>query len=177
MWLKKNIAHLLSVVGLFATFWGLTLVYAQLKQANEHQKWNNYNQLNIHYSILYRDLPEELELSSCKRFDELSPASKKWIRSYFNLYSEEYYLYLERLIPDEMWTKRIANGVEVNFLSYPIILEGYEHWKKRGSFTHPEDFISFVDNKIEGLKPRISDASALCHAPAQPINVGPTDGK
>lgn len=40
-WLKDNIAHLLSGVGLLLTFWGLTLVYAQLKQANEHQKWNN----------------------------------------------------------------------------------------------------------------------------------------
>lgn len=167
-WLKDNITHLLSAVGLFITFWGLMLVYAQLKQANEHQKWNNYNQLNIHYSTLYRELPAELEASSCKHFDELTPAGKKWIRSYFNLYSEEHYLFLERLIPLEMWTKRIDGGVGVNMLSYPVIVEGYEHWKKRGSFTHPEEFIAFVDNKIAGLKPRLVDVLAQCIKPVTP---------
>lgn len=40
-WFKDNIANLLSAAGLFVMFWGLMLVYAQLKQANEHQKWNN----------------------------------------------------------------------------------------------------------------------------------------
>jgi hypothetical protein len=167
-WFKDNIAHLLSAVGLFLTFWGMTLVYAQLKQANDHQKWNNYNQLNIHYSTLYSALPEELEAASCKRFEQLSPIGKKWIRSYFNLYSEEHYLFLEHLIPDEMWTKRIDNGVEVNMLSYPVIIEGYEHWRKRGSFTHPEEFIAFVDKKIAILKPRLVEALAQCNKPATP---------
>lgn len=161
-WLKDNIAHLLSVAGLFLTFWGLTLVSAQLKQANEHQKWNNYNQLNIHYATLYRELPDELEASSCKRFAELSPTGKKWIRSYFNLYSEEHYLFLEKLIPEEMWTKRIDNGVEINMLSYPVIVEGYEHWKDRGSFVHPDKFIPFVDTKIAGLKPRLTQVLGQC---------------
>lgn len=164
-WFKDNIAHLLSAAGLFVMFWGLMLVYAQLKQANEHQKWNNYNQLNIHYSTLYRELPAELEASSCKRFGELTPPGKKWIRSYFNLYSEEHYLFLEHLIPKEMWTKRIDGGVEVNMLSYPVIIEGYEYWKKRGSFTHPEGFIEFVDNKIAALKPRLDEVLTQCFKP------------
>lgn len=167
-WFKDNIAHLLSVAVLFLTFWGLMLVYAQLKQANEHQKWNNYNQLNIHYSTLYRELPEELEAASCKGFDELPPTGKKWIRSYFNLYSEEHYLFLEHLIPNEMWTKRIDNGVEVNMLSYPVIIEGYENWKKRGSFSHPEEFIPFVDKKVAALKPRIVEVLAQCNRPVTP---------
>lgn len=167
-WFKDNIAHLLSAAGLLLTFWGLTLVYAQLKQANEHQKWSNYNQLNIHYSSLYRELPEELEAASCKGYVELTPAGKKWIRSYFNLYSEEHYLFLERLIPGDMWLKRIDNGVEVNMLSYPVIIEGYEHWKSRGSFTHPKEFIAFVDKKIAVLKPRIVEALAKCNKSVTP---------
>lgn len=173
-WFKDNIAHLLSAIGLLLTFWGLTLVYAQLKQANEHQKWNNYNQLNIHYSTLYRELPVELEAESCKRFADLSPASKKWVRSYFNLYSEEHYLFLEELIPGDMWTKRIDNGVEVNMLSYPAIVEGYEHWKKRGSFIHPKEFIAFVDKKIAGLKPQILEVLAQCNEPVMPTSVNGT---
>jgi hypothetical protein len=164
-WFKENIAHLLSAAGLFLTFCGLMLVDAQLKQGNEHQKWNNYNQLNIHYSTLYRDIPEDLEAASCKRFDELTPTGKKWIRSYFNLYSEEHYLFLEHLIPNEMWTKRIDNGVEVNMLSYPVIVEGYEHWKKLGSFTHPKEFIPFVDTKIANLQARITGVLAQCNKP------------
>jgi len=175
-WIKDNIANLLSAAGLFVMFWGLMLVYAQLKQANEHQRWNNYNQLNIHYSSLYRELPTELEASSCKRVEELPPAGKKWIRSYFNLYSEEHYLYLEHLIPKEMWTKRIDGGVEVNMLSYPVIIECYEHWKKRGSFTHPDEFIAFVDNKIAALKPRLDKVLAQCIKPAKPNPTLKRDG-
>lgn len=167
-WFKDNIAHLLSAAGLFLTFWGLTLVYAQLKQANEHQKWNNYNQLNIHYSTLYRELPAELEAASCKRYAELTLIGKKWIRSYFNLYSEEHYLFLENLIPGDMWTKRIDNGVEVNMLSYPVIIEGFEYWKGRGSFTHPEEFIPFVDRKVAALKPQIAEALTQCNKSVTP---------
>lgn len=174
-WLKDNVAHLLSAVGLFLTFWGLTLVYAQLKQGNEHQKWNNYNQLNIHYSALYRDIPEDLEAASCKRFDELTPSGKKWIRSYFNLYSEEHYLFQQNLIPEEMWTKRIDNGVEVNILSYPVIIEGYERWKERGSFKHPKEFAAFVDTKIANLRPKIDAVLARCKKPLAPHQVGYTN--
>jgi len=170
-WFKANVAHLLSAIGLFLTFGGLILVDAQLKQGNEHQKWNNYNQLNIHYSALYRDLPEELEAASCIRFDELKPNGKKWIRSYFNLYSEEHYLFQQNLIPEEMWTKRIDNGVEVNMLSYPVIIEGYEHWKGRGSFKHPNNFVTFVDAKISILRPRIDSVLAECKKPVVPKKV------
>lgn len=167
-WFKDNVAHLLSALGLFLTFGGLMLVYAQLQQANEHQKWNNYNQLNIHYSALYRDLPEELEATTCKRFDKLTVSGKKWIRSYFNLYSEEHYLYQQNLIPEEMWTKRIDNGVEVNMLSYPVIVEGYEKWKERGSFKHPEEFIAFVDAKISKLRTKLDGVLAQCKKSVAP---------
>ena len=167
-WFKNNVAHLLSALGLLLTFLGLMLVSEQLQQANEHQKWNNYNQLNIHYSALYRDLPEELEANSCKRFDELTVSGKKWIRSYFNLYSEEHYLYQQNLIPVEMWTKRIDNGVEVNMLSYPVIVEGYEKWKVRGSFKHPVEFVAFVDSKIANLRSKLDGVLSQCEKSVTP---------
>jgi hypothetical protein len=167
-WLKKNIAHLLSASGLLLTFFGLLLVCAQLKQANEHHKWNNYNQLDIHYSNLYRQLPPELEAASCKRFEDLEPNSKTWIRSYFNLCAEKYYLFLKHLIPEEMWTKQIDNGIEVNMLAYPVIIEGYEYGKKRRSFTHPKEFYAFMDNKISILTPRIIEVLAQCNKPVTP---------
>ena len=167
-WFGEKVAHFLSAIGLLLTTFMLFLVYAQLQQANEHQMWNNYNQLNIHYSRLYRDIPKDFEAKSCKRFDELNVEGKNWIRSYFNLYSEEYFLFQKKLIPEEMWTKRIENGVEVNMLSYPVIVEGYEKWKERGAFNHPGNFVEFVDAKIANLKTRLKGTLAKCNFSVTP---------
>ena len=145
-----------SIVGLF-------FVAYQLKQANESQKWGNFNQLNIHYYDLYRELPQELHDSACKEFVSVGDSSKKWIRSYFDLYSEENWLYEEGLIPEEMWTKRIDGGVRVNLLTYPTLVDGYEYWKKVGAFRHPPSFIPMVDKKIMALKDTIDQHRGGCH--------------
>lgn len=163
-WPFKDLGETLSFLALVATLVGLWLVRQQLLQANIHQMWGNYNQMNLQYASLYSSMPEELEASACKTFEQVTPVSKRWIRSYFNLYTEEHWLFQNGLIPAQMWTDRIDGGVAVNMESYPLIVDGYEYWKKRGSFTHPTEFIPLVDQKIAQLAPKLQAARAACAA-------------
>lgn len=161
-WIANNAAQLVTIITLILTCLGLIFVHAQLKQSNEHQRWNNYNQLNLHYSALYRNMPDELHRSKCITFNELPLKGQRWIRSYFNLYSEEHYLFQENFIPEEMWTERIDNGVAVNLKHYPVLVEGYKYWKNEGSFKHPHEFIPYVDKKISSLEKEINQILSAC---------------
>jgi hypothetical protein len=152
----------IGAIGLVLTSIGLWLVARQLDQANDHQRWSNYNQLNLQYAELFGRIPDELDAKHCKTFDELKAESQRWIRSYFNLYTEEHWLYQEGYIPAAMWTERIDGGVSVNFKTYPVIVEGYEHWKALGSFTHPTEFTQLVDAKIQYLRPDIEKSRQHC---------------
>jgi hypothetical protein len=171
-WPFQDMGETLNFLLLLATVVGLYLVREQLIQANVQQRWNNYNQMNLQYASLYAAMPEELEASACKTFDGLKAESKRWIRSYFNLYTEEHWLYQNGLIPAQMWTDRIDGGVTVNMESYPVIVDGYEHWKKLGSFTYPAEFIPLVDGKIKGLAEQLKVARASCTRP--PVTAAPT---
>jgi hypothetical protein len=146
-----------NLAGVIAWVFGigglLGLVY-QIYQANELRRWANYNEMNLRYHELYISMPVELTQEKMREFEEYEEQVKKWVRQYFNLYSEEYYLFKENLIPKEMWTKRIASGVDVNLRQYPLLIEGYEYWKRRGAHTHPEDFQVLVDEKIRYLMDR-----------------------
>ena len=139
------IAHLLTIVSLI-------LVWLQLYQSNEHKKWENYNAMNLRYYEWYANMPPNMDVDTCIPFSKQPQQVKRWVRAYFNLYSEEYWLYLENLIPEEMWTKRIDNGVDVNLKTYPLLVRGYNYWKSRGAFIHPEGFRDHVERKLVMLK-------------------------
>ena len=142
---ETSIAHLLTIVGLI-------FVWLQLHQSNEHKKWENYNAMNLRYYEWYANMPPNMDVDTCTPFSEQRQQVKRWARTYFNLYSEEYWLYLENLIPEEMWTKRIDNGVNVNLKTYPLLVRGYVYWKSRGAFMHPEGFRALVEHKLTMLK-------------------------
>lgn len=131
---------------------GLTFTCIQLKQNNFHKKWQNYNELNLRYSQLYDSMPDEVENDTGKDFSVLKHEAKRWVRQYFNLYSEEYWLYQKKLIPEEMWSKRINNGVKVNLDAYPVMIKGYYYWKNKGSFNHPDGFRDKVEKVIKELE-------------------------
>lgn len=139
------IAHLFTIAG-------LVFVWLQLHQSNEHKKWENYNAMNLRYYEWYANMPPNMDVDTCTPFSEQPQQVKRWARTYFNLYSEEYWLYLEDLIPEEMWTKRIDNGVNVNLKTYPLLVRGYSYWKSKDSFVHPEGFREHVEHKLEMLK-------------------------
>lgn len=140
---------IVACIAIFIANGQLKATNAQLEQANDQRRWQNYNELNIRYADLYKDIPREILAGRRRPFEKLSPASKRWVRQYFDLYSEEYWLFKNNLIPAEMWTKRIHGGVQVNLKTYPALVDGYYHWKAKGSFTHPEDFSDVVESAFD----------------------------
>jgi len=151
-WLQNNsqiYAHWATVLALIAAIIGGYFAYAQLELANEQRRWQNYNEMNVRYAELYKNIPAEIASGcSTENFGSLSLETKRWVRQYFNLYSEEYWLYLNKLIPIEMWTKRIHGGVRVNLSKYPVLISGYRYWRDSGSFTHPHSFQAEVESAI-----------------------------
>lgn len=150
---------ILALIGLFFTYNQLSITNAQLEQGNFHKRWQNYNELNLRYAQLYDSMPDEMAIDSGKEFSKLSHKAKRWVRRYFNLYSEEYWLYQNGLMPEEMWTQRIKNGVKVNLETYPVMVKGYFYWKKKGSFKHPKDFIHVVEMNNDEIIKKISTVS------------------
>jgi hypothetical protein len=156
-WLKDNsepYAHWATVLALIAACIAGYFAYAQLTLANDQKRWQNYNEMNVRYAELYKSIPEEIASGCSGNFEKLEPDAKRWVRQYFDLYSEEYWLFLNELIPNEMWTRRIHGGVRVNLNRYPALVDGYRYWKAEGSFTHPDKFQTEVELAI-------SDASKL----------------
>jgi len=145
-----------SYVAHFFTILGLLVVIYQLNQTNEHKRWENFNGLNIRYYEWYSNIPKNLNKGICSPFEKQNEKVQKWVRTYFNLYSEEYWLYLNDLIPKEMWEVRINNGVNVNLVTYPQLVKGYKFWKEKGAFVHPKGFIGLVDKKLILLKDKLN---------------------
>lgn len=137
-----------SWVTVAVTIFGAWMVYSQLTAANEQSRWQHYNDLNARYAAFYGSIPNEVSSGKEADFDKLEPRAKRWIRQYFDLYSEEYWLYKNHLIPEEMWTKRIRSGVHVNLLEYPLLVSGYRYWKDRGAFKHPDGFSEEAERAI-----------------------------
>lgn len=127
---------------------GVYMVYNQLTAVYEQSRWQYYNDLNARYAAFYQSIPNEVAVGKETDFDKLEPQAKRWVRQYFDLYSEEYWLYKSRLIPEEMWTKRIRSGVRVNLLEYPLLVSGYRYWKERGAFKHPDGFLEEAERAI-----------------------------
>ena len=145
------------------TILGVWMVYHQLTAVYEQSRWQYYNDLNARYAAFYESIPSEISSGKETDFDKVEPQAKRWVRQYFDLYSEEYWLYKNRLIPEEMWTKRIRSGVRVNLREYPLLVSGYRYWKEKGAFKHPDGF-------LEEAERAIADASNSLTESRLPIN-------
>ena len=144
----EGLTLLVAVAGLFAVFW-------QLYQANKHKKWDNYNAMNAAYHALYDEVYNGSYDDLLKSYTHISRLDSKqlaWIRAYFDLYAEEYWLHEQKLIPAEMLFKQIDGGVNLNFREHPVMMDGYEFWRDKGAFQHPTQFIPFVDAKIACIR-------------------------
>ena len=137
-----------AIGGIWVAYSQLHAANEQIHAANEQNRWQYYNDLNARYAVFYESIPNEVSSGRETDFDKLQPQAKRWVRQYFDLYSEEYWLYKNRLIPEEMWTKRILSGVRVNLLEYPLLVSGYRYWKERGAFKHPDGFFEEVERAI-----------------------------
>ena len=134
---------------------GLGTVIYQLNQANKHKRWDNYNAMNAAYHSLYSEVYDgefsEL-LKSHTHISSLDSKQLAWIRAYFDLYAEEFWLDEQHLVLANMLLKQIDGGVNLNLREHPVMMNGYEFWKEKGAFQHPDGFINFIDNKIECIR-------------------------
>ena len=136
-----------SLTAIFG-FFGLIFVILQMSQSNSHKKWDNYNSMNQAYGSLYANISTDMLDKPCRHFSQLSKSEKKWIRNYFDLYAEEYWLDQRGLIPKDMFRKLIAGGVRVNFKQYPIMITGYSYWLNEGAFQYPDGFRDYIEDII-----------------------------
>ncbi|MHB8811032.1 MAG: hypothetical protein ACYC9M_13635 [Desulfobulbaceae bacterium] len=121
----------------------VSLAVDQLKTVNRHNQWNNYNLLNLRYGDLLSEVP--VEMATGTEYQTLGEDSKLWIRRYFDLTSEEYWLYLNNLIPNDMWEKRIVEGIKINMEEYPSLKPGLLYWGKKKGYSHPDDFLQIIE--------------------------------
>jgi len=135
---------------IIGVLFGFLLAVCGYYQIDRHLEWSNYNDLNLRYSNHYMKMPKDFSNTKLT-IDELKYNEMIWIRAYFNLTSEQYYLFQEKLIPEEMWNKRIIGGLSVNLKEYPILIKGYEYWKANGAFSHPSNFTVKVDGIINSV--------------------------
>lgn len=128
--------------------------------ANEFKKWENYNYYNEIYVEWYADIPERFLIARDNKqwenisWENLNNKERGWIRRYFDLYTQEYYFFENKMIPLEMWTevihgKECNGGAVINFREFPILVEGYRQWEKKGSFRHPKKFKKVLEQKLK----------------------------
>jgi hypothetical protein len=122
-------------------------------QANENlefqkqsMKWQNYNLLNVRYSDHMLSIPESVS-KNIVEFSKLTPKDRIWIRAYLDLSAEEYWLYKNHLLPEKMWENKISKGIIDNFDEFPMIREGFIHYKNRNSIS--TDFICEIAKLME----------------------------
>ncbi|SFO38634.1 hypothetical protein [Nitrosospira briensis] len=63
-------AGLGSLLAFIVAVGGLYLTYEQLEQANGHKRWQNYNELNIRYAELYRNIPKDIASNEKREFEQ-----------------------------------------------------------------------------------------------------------
>lgn len=159
-WLHHHHPPWMSVVtavGVFITFIGILYIHCQLKQSIEFKKYDNFKYFNKIYDDWYDDMPLQIVHNEEASFSTLDASGKAWVRRYFNLYAQEYYLYKKEMIPKEMWEKLIhgckedktLNSAFRNIQRYPSLLEGYYDWKQdSNAFGFPSDFTTMLENEL-----------------------------
>ena len=139
----------------FIAFAALIVAYYQLEQIGKQlaaqqksTKWQNYNIVNCRYADLIANIPASMS-NYHKDFKSLPDKDKIWVKRYFNLTSEEYWMQKKGLLPAEMWDKRIVKGVCVNLKEHPLLISGFIYYRNKSAFNHPEDFSDLIDKLIK----------------------------
>lgn len=151
---KIKVAEVTAVISLILISCAtLYFVYDEQKQRKEFKQYENYNYYNKLYLSWYSTLFEKVNIH--KEYSELGVKEKAYIRAYFNLYAQEYFMREKGMIPEEMWVNVIHgadgncySGAMINLREYPILIEGYKDWKAKGSFSFPPGFKPMLDKKL-----------------------------
>lgn len=143
------ITAVVAIIGVIVAYQQLNGLSRQLEQANQHKQWENFNALNQRYADLYEKF-EQTSVKSGKHQNaaDETPRKRRLARQYFNLCSEEYWLHEKKMLPPDMWEKRIMPGIVLNLKQYPTLASDYQYWHEQGAFSDPPEFHSKIDQLI-----------------------------
>ena len=149
-----NIENGISFVQLLISGFGLFFVYKQLKGSKALKKSEFEFQVFIEYTRRYQEIilnfPENINIEKFKFPKEKEKKDKilRYMRAYFDLCSEEYFLKeTDNVLKVKHW-KNWKKGMEKAFTKTAF----KESWKiinKDASYN--DDFKNFVENIIKGL--------------------------
>ncbi len=134
---------------------GLTLVVATvalivtIRQFRQQLRLNFFADYTKRYQEIILNLPEQINETDCK-IAELDEASRtktlRYMRAYFDLCSEEYFLHQHGNLDDKTWSEW-KKGIEFAFSTASF----KEAWATLKMDTiYYEDFGQFAKNAIEG---------------------------
>jgi len=96
-----------NYIALFGALIALVAACRQMKKMTDHLRLQNFIEYTKRYQEIFMNLPADI---CSPHFDLCNPEKKqkenttKYIRAYFDLCSEEYFLYVKKCIHDEVWT-------------------------------------------------------------------------
>ncbi len=136
--------YIISISVVIAIF---TLVY-QLYIHNKQLKMQTFFHYTERYQNILINLPIDIEsnnfqLNSLKK--EEKEEILKWLRAYFDLCSEEYYLYNRKLIDDSAWTLWHA-GIKIS-LQKSAFRDGWNEIQKNDYYNL--DFATYIESIIK----------------------------
>ena len=111
-------------------------IWQTKSMAKEQYKFHFFTEYTRRYQELMLNMPKDIDTSSIYNKD-----IDVYMRLYFDLCSEEYYLHSEGVIDDRVW------GLWVDGISTAMNKQKYKTaWILLGSYYDDENFVHFMNN-------------------------------
>ncbi|NQZ05501.1 hypothetical protein [Idiomarina sp.] len=138
----KEVAELVSILGVLTT---LVALWFTVRSFNRQLQLTFFSEYTKRYQEITLNLPSNINEQSFS-FDALPPELKdrtlRYMRAYFDLCSEEYFLKRKNHLDDETW-KEWKTGMEFSFSKTAF----REAWKLlQLNSTYYGEFTAFVTN-------------------------------
>ena len=137
------ITSVITTIGVVvsATFAGLSVAFSRksIKSARESADRQNRFNLFVEYTHRYQDIILNLYSNPEKR--------EEYMRLYFDLCSEEFYLHKEGMIDDYIWDLWV-DGMRMMMNNQ----QNQTAWIKLGGYFGDNSFICFMDNVVINQK-------------------------
>lgn len=133
--LAQIVTLILSIIAIIISVWNVTRTNTLTKANHQSIIFSDYTR---RYQSLIQAMPNKL--FPCG--DVLGPDVAKYMSLYFDLCSEEFWLYSNDYIPNEIW-KNWVEGMKLTTRNQIY----HTAWKVL-SQTYHEKFVNFMDNEV-----------------------------
>lgn len=148
----QKVQLVIAVGTSLAALGALIAVYMSIRAAkslSEQLKLNFFADYTKRYQEIILNLPENINEDDFD-FEKLEPEVKdrtlRYMRAYFDLSSEEYYLWKQKHIDDNVW-KEWSSGIEYA-LTKTAFREGWRDYIDISTIYY-EDFAKFINNILD----------------------------